>query len=96
MGPCQFGIGSRFMSLEFPFFRCNLFFWVYVLSFYPHARTASEFREALTSLEAKLGDGEVVVEAPRRGLSALEFCRKGVPCAPASRRFEQIRAHLAA
>ena len=34
LGPCRYGIGSRFMQVEFPMFRYNLFFYVYVLSFY--------------------------------------------------------------
>jgi len=34
LGPCHYGIGSLFMKAEYPFFRYNLFFYVYVLSFY--------------------------------------------------------------
>jgi hypothetical protein len=37
-GPCQFGIGTLFLQVEYPFLRYNLFFYVYVLSFYAEAR----------------------------------------------------------
>ena len=32
-GPCHFGIGKQFMQVEYPFYRYNLFYYVYVLSF---------------------------------------------------------------
>ena len=37
-GPCHFGIGTLFMQVEYPFLRYNLFYYTYVLSFYPKAR----------------------------------------------------------
>jgi hypothetical protein len=42
-GPCHYGIGKRFMQVEYPFLRYNLFFYVYVLSFYPAARADGGF-----------------------------------------------------
>lgn len=94
-GPCHFGIGTLFGKLEYPFFRYNLFAYVYVLSFYPAAHDRKEFREARAALEAKLVDGAIVVESPKRGLAALAFCAKGKKSAPATKRYREIVAKLA-
>lgn len=34
IGPCHWGIGRLFMQVEYPFLRYNLFYYVYVLSFF--------------------------------------------------------------
>lgn len=47
IGPCHFGIGTLFMQIEFPFLRYNLFYYVYVLSFYNHAKREKRFLEHL-------------------------------------------------
>jgi hypothetical protein len=52
MGPCHFGIGTLFMQVEFPFLRYNLFYYVYVLSFYDRARDDPRYLEALRLLES--------------------------------------------
>ncbi|MFQ5814721.1 MAG: prenyltransferase, partial [Anaerolineae bacterium] len=54
LGPCHFGIGSLFMKVEYPFFRYNLFSYLYVLSFYDRAKRDARFLEALSVLESKL------------------------------------------
>jgi len=94
LGPCTFGIGSLFMQTEFPFLRYNLFYYVYVLSFYNKAKKHRNFRQALEELQSKLQDGQLVVENPHRYLSKLEFCKKGQPSALATRRYEEILANL--
>ncbi len=93
-GPCHFGIGSRFLQVEFPFLRYNLFFWVYVLSHYDAAREDERFLEALELLESKLDDGRVVVENPNRRLAKLELCKKGAPSAAATKRYHEILRNL--
>jgi hypothetical protein len=90
LGPCQFGIGTSFLKIEFPFLRYNLFFYVYVLSFYDGARKDARFRQALHAFESKLVEGKVVVENPNRGLAGLRFCRKGEPSDLATRRYREI------
>ncbi len=95
-GPCHWGIGTLFMQTEFPFLRYNLFFYVYVLSFYPVARDDPRFSEALAALAEKVDpDGGMVVERPHRALKDLEFCEKGRPSASASRRYAEIRENVA-
>ena len=94
LGPCSFGIGSRFMQIEYPFFRYNLFSYVYVLSFYDAARRTKAFKEALGILQSKLVDDNVVVENTNRKLAALSFCRKGQPSQLATKRYREILKNL--
>jgi len=96
-GPCHRGIGSRSQRVEFPFLRYNLFYYVYVLSFYERARRDDRFGAALDALDAKLDQaGRVVVESRHRGLSGLRFCATGRPSDLATRRYGEIRQNLEA
>jgi hypothetical protein len=91
MGPCHFGIGTLFMQVEFPFLRYNLFYYVYVLSFYDRARNDQRYLEALRLLESKLdARGRVVVERPNRRLAELSFCAAGRPSDLATARYREI------
>lgn len=90
LGPCEFGIGSLFMKVEYPFLRYNLFFYVHVLSFYDAARRNATFRRALEALESRLVDGCVVVENPNRKLARLSFREKGQPSRSATKRYREI------
>ncbi len=95
IGPCHWGIGSKFLQIEFPFLRYNLFFYVYVLSFFERARRDPRFKAALDVLESKLDDdGRIVVENPHRGLRGLQFCEKGAPSTQATVRYREIRRNL--
>lgn len=94
LGPCRYGIGSLFMKVEYPFFRYNLFFYVYVLSFYERAKRDYRFLEALELLESKLDNGRIVVENPNRKLAELSFCRKGEPSDLATNRYQEIWNNL--
>lgn len=94
LGPCHFGIGTRFLQVEFPFFRYNLFAYVYVLSHYASARSDDRFREALGLLTSKLVRGAVVVEYARRELAGLRLCEPGRPNPLATRRYREILANL--
>lgn len=96
LGPCRFGIGTRFGQVEYPFLRYNLFFYVYVLSFYPSARGRREFAQALRALEAKLEGGALVVESPNRRLAKLRLCAKGEPSRLATKRYRELLRNLEA
>ncbi len=90
-GPCHFGIGTLFMQVEYPFLRYNLFYYVYVLSFFSTARKDKRFKEALRSLQTKLDvQGRLIVERPHRKLAKMSFCRKGEPSELATRRYGEI------
>ncbi len=96
IGPCQFGIGTLFLQVEFPFLRYNLFYYVYVLSFYDRARQDARFQEALAFLAGKRDEqGRLRVERPHRKLAALDCCRRGEPSAPATARYAEIEHNLA-
>ena len=94
-GPCHYGIGSRFMKVEYPFLRYNLFYYVYVLSFFPAVRTDSRYREAVDTLASKLSpDGRVVVESRHRRLKGFEFCERGKPSKLGTSRYREILNNL--
>jgi hypothetical protein len=94
LGPCHFGIGTLFMKVEYPFFRYNLFFYVYVLSFYNRAKKDLRFLEALKVLESKLVSSKIVVENPNRKLAGFSFCKKGEPSDLATERYYEILKNL--
>lgn len=95
IGPCHYGIGTLFMQVEYPFRNYNLFLYVYVLSYYPHARKDERFLDALAALQAKLVDDQIVVERVVPKLGKLHFCKKGAPSELATRRYQEILANLA-
>jgi len=78
------------MKVEYPFFRYNIFFYVYVLSFYNRAKRDSRFLNALKILESKLVNGKILVENPNRKLSNFSFCKKGQPSDLATERYHEI------
>ena len=95
MGPCHFGIGTLFLQVEFPFLRYNLFYYVYVLSFYDRAKDDPRYLEALRLLKSKLdARGRVVVERPNRKLAELSFCAAGQPSDLATARYREIVKNL--
>lgn len=94
IGPCQYGIGKLFMLVEYPFSRYNLFYYVYVLSFYERAKKDKRFLDALKILTAKTVDGQIVVENPSRKLANFAFCKKGAPSELATIRFHEIMKNL--
>lgn len=78
IGPCHFGIGTQFMQVEYPFLRYNLFYYVYVLSFYTYARQDKRFLSALQILSSKRNEeGLLLVERPNRRLGKMSICKKG-------------------
>jgi len=94
LGPCHYGIGTLFLQAEYPFGNYNLFVYVYVLSFYNKAKQDQRFREALSVLESKLVDSEIVVERVNRKLTGLSFCKKGEPSDLGTRRYHEILKNL--
>ena len=90
LGPCQFGIGTRFMSVEYPFLRYNLFYYVYVLSKYRAARADERYEEALKILRGKFTDNQVTPETPHSAWSAYSFAQKGEYSEPATKRLQEI------
>ncbi len=94
IGPCHYGIGTLFMQVEYPFRNYNLFLYVYVLSFYNRAKSDGRFLEALRALEARMVDGQIVVERVNRKLAGFSFCKHGEPSALATSRYHEILRNL--
>ncbi len=90
-GPCHFGIGTLFMQVEYPFLRYNLFYYVYILSFYSKARQDDRFKEAFERLSKKLDNkNKLIIERPNRKLDTLDICRKGETSEAATERYFEI------
>ena len=83
------------MQIEYPFIRYNLFFYVYVLSFYERAKVDERFQAAFATLQSKMNEKrQIIVERPHRGLKGLEFCEKSRPSELATRRYREICRNL--
>ncbi|MBV1757159.1 MAG: prenyltransferase [Dethiosulfatibacter sp.] len=95
IGPCHYGMGTLFMQVEYPFLRYNLFYYVFVLSFYAKARKDNRFKEAFDSLGKKLdNEGRLIIERPNRKLEKLDICRKGEPSEAATDRYLEIKNNM--
>ena len=94
ISPCHYGIGTLFMQIEYPFRGYNLFYYVYILSFYEKAKKDKRFLEAFNILEQKTVNGKIPVERNVPKLSKLTFCRKGYPCELATKHFNEIQENI--
>ena len=94
IGPCHYGIGTRFMQIELPACSYNLLNYLYVLSFYNYAKRDKRFLEALGILESKLVDGQIVIERVSPKLAKLAYCKKGEPSEIATRYYHEIVGNL--
>ena len=94
IGPCQYGMGTRFFQVSYPFSDYNLFSYVYILSFYDKAKRDKRFLSALQTLKDKLVDGMIIVERNSPKLSKFEFCKKGHPNELATKRFNEIITNI--
>lgn len=94
ISPCHYGIGSLFMQIEYPFRGYNLFYYVYVLSFYDRAKRDTRFLEALNALNSKTIEGKILVERVVPKLAKLSFCAKGKPSELATKRYHEILENL--
>lgn len=73
LGPCEFGIGTQFMKTEYPFIRYNLFYYLYVLSFYEKAKKDKRFKEAFKMLKAKETEKGIQIEHPNKNWKNILF-----------------------
>ncbi|MEN1759180.1 MULTISPECIES: prenyltransferase [Anoxynatronum] len=94
IGPCQYGMGTLFMQVEYPFATYNLFYYIYVLSFYHHARKDRRFLEALNVLESKMQDNQIVVQRVNRKIASLSCCQKGKVSELGTIRYHELKRNL--
>jgi hypothetical protein len=96
LGPCDFGMGSRFFQIEYPFLRYNLFYYVYTLSFYNKARKDIRFKDAYKTLLEKTENGQVMPENPHKAWSKFDFAKKGQVSELATKHWKEIEMHMKA
>ena len=94
IGPCNFGIGSTFMKVEYPFLRYNIFYYVYILSFYDKAKNDKRFWEAYNQLRNKLKDNKLIPENPHRAWKDFYFARKGQVSEIGTKRWIEIEKNI--
>lgn len=94
VGLRKFGIGSVFLQTEYPFLRYNIFYYVYVLSFYQKARENERFKEARDILSGKLQDGKMIPGNPPRAWNEFDFARNKQISIPATERRMEIEANM--
>ena len=94
-GPCHYGIGTLFMQVEYPFRGYNLFYYLYVLSFYKKARNDQRFKEAFKVLQEKTVADQIVVERVVPKLRKLNFCKKDQVSLLATERYQEILTNIA-
>lgn len=90
LGPCEFGIGSRFLLVEYPFLRYNLFYYVYVLSQYSQVRNDKRFIEAKKVLMEKVKDDGIYPETPHKSWNIFIFAKKNEYSELATKRYSEI------
>ena len=95
LGPCHYGIGTLFMQVEYPFRGYNLFYYLYVLSFYKKARNDQRFKEAFKVLQEKTVADQIVVERVVPKLRKLNFCKKDQVSQLATERYQEILTNIA-
>lgn len=94
LGPCHYGIGTRFMKVEFPVVRYNILNFVHVLSFYRRATSDDRFNQAVDVLRSKLVENQLPVEQTNRSLKELVSCRIGRPSRIVTRYFSTALLNL--
>lgn len=94
IGPCNFGIGSRFLRIEYPFLRYNIFYYVYVLSFYDEAIKDVRFLDAYKYLSDKVKNDKLIPENPHKAWQEFDFAKKGKISEIASKRWTEIKMNL--
>jgi hypothetical protein len=94
IGPCNFGIGSRFLQIEYPFLRYNIFYFVYVLSFYETARNDIRFHQAYRHLTSRIQNDQVIPECPHKAWQEFDFAKKGQVSGLATKRWTELKSNL--
>jgi len=93
-GPCNFGIGSRFLQIEYPFLRYNIFYFVYVLSFYANACKDHRFLEAYEHLANKTVNNELFPENPHSAWKEFDFATKQKVSVLGTKRWLEIISNI--
>jgi hypothetical protein len=90
LGPCEFGIGSTFMKIEYPFIRYNIFYYVYILSKYKKSINDRRYIEAKEILKKKTINGNLVIENPHKSWREYSFSKKNEISEIANKKYCEI------
>jgi len=78
---------------EYPFFRYNIFYYVYVLSFYKYAIKDKRFKDAFHILKGKNEHDKIRLENPHRAWRKFDFARKATDNLLANQRWTEIQSN---
>ncbi len=93
--PAGFGMGKRFLKLEYPAVRYGILRVLDVLSLFPYAIRSSEFASMLAYVEQKAVDGRYYAESVPTGYPGLDFAQTATPSRWISFIVERVRARAA-
>lgn len=91
LGPCEFGIGTIFMKMEYPLLRYNILYYCHTLSKYDRSRSDGRFQEAVSVLSRKASEsGLLIIENPHRTWRSYSFAQKDKSSPPATSKYNAI------
>jgi len=93
LGPCQFGIGTTFMKTEYPFYRYNIFYYTYVLSFYQRARNDKRFIDIYHCLEQNESETGIRITNPHKHWIDILF-KNGDECDLSNLKYQELKENL--
>ena len=82
------------MKVEYPFLRYNLFYYVYVLSFYDLAINDKRFQDAFNQLKNKTKNDKLIPENPHKAWSEFDFSKKGQISEIGTKRWLEIKNNI--
>ncbi|MBN2736315.1 MAG: hypothetical protein JXR70_04995 [Spirochaetales bacterium] len=93
LGPCKFGIGSTFMKTEYPFIRYNIFFYSYVLSFYPKALKDKRFQQVLNELMKYETQTGIIINNPHKSWKKILY-QDSQECELANNKYVELKQNI--
>ena len=74
--------------------RYNLFYYVYILSFYDYAVRDKRFQEAYNQLEKKIKDNKLIPENLHKAWTEFDFAKKGQVSEIGTKRWKEIKNNV--
>lgn len=95
LGPCQFGIGTNFLKIEYPMIRYNLLYYCCVLSRFKASLDNECFQEAFSLIRNKAENGKIKPENPHKSWRKFSFAQKDKESRMATKRYHEILDNIA-
>lgn len=90
LGPCEFGLGSRFLKVEYPFRRYTLFYYVFVLAHYKCVHKDKRFLAALDELATHVQGEEIILDVVHKAWREYAPFAKDKPSTLAAQYWKEI------